>query len=446
MQYPDEINDLAQLTMEEFVGHSQHLFNQIQDLPSEVDFIRFVLAGRVGQQAADEPDQHRITLNCLQGLPPLPQTRISRDLDSAIGISRTLPYTSALAIWPIPPFKEMLTKDNHTQSHAYDAQGDKIFVPMHKIPNVPLGKVQQRHVVRIFFPRLYSADGVVLVSQEDLALLYDHCLRPTLLEVLPEFADRAPTSYAAAYMQSKTRAGGLAFNTLDIPWNRLEEVAEILLAKLQEQKPAFRDAYFVHELRGTKGSTIHDGEKDWERQMAFEEMFEHVDVDNLNPREWLVDVALTIGVDGHVPELLQVLELPFDQAQYCVCTPDQWKMHFDRIFPSSVQEARDSGQNFPSCSYYKSYIALASTVNDAGLVKIRCALRKEFDKLAWVPWTSTDRMWGTGAKTSRAWKVLPREKKGGPMIAINPRRHNQRVSLRAFDQPDENDVTDAEEE
>ncbi|KAG2127747.1 hypothetical protein BD769DRAFT_1357030 [Suillus cothurnatus] len=152
-------------------------------------------------------------------------------------------------------------------------------------------------------------------------------------------------------------------------------------------------------------------------------------------------------IDMAQPELLQVLELPFDQAQYCVCTPDQWKMHFDRIFPSSVQEARASGQNFPSCSYYKRYIALASTVNNAGLVKIRYALRKEFDKLAWAPWTSADRMWGTSAKTSRAWKVLPREKKGGPMIAINPRRQNERVSLRAFDQPDEDDdVTDAEGE
>jgi hypothetical protein len=171
---------------------------------------------------------------------------------------------------------------------------------MHKIPNVPLGKVQQRHVVRILFPRLYSADGAALVSQKDLALIYDHCLRPTLAEVLPEFADRAPTSYAAAYMQSRTRSGGLAFNTLDVPWNRLEEIAATLLAKLQEQKLAFRDAYFVHELRGTKGGTIHDGEKDWERQMAFQDMFEHVDVDNLNPREWLVDVALTIGVEEHV--------------------------------------------------------------------------------------------------------------------------------------------------
>jgi hypothetical protein len=127
MQYPDEINDLAQLTMEQFVGHSQHLFKQFKDLPSEVDFIRFVLAGRVGRQATEEPDQCRVTLNCLQGLPPLPQTRISRDLDSAIGVSCTLPYTSALAIWPIPPFKEMLTKDNHAQSHAYNAQVRPIY-------------------------------------------------------------------------------------------------------------------------------------------------------------------------------------------------------------------------------------------------------------------------------------------------------------------------------
>jgi len=79
----------------------------------KVDFICFVLAGRVGQQAANEPDQCYVTLNCLQGLPPLPQTQISWDLDFAIGVSCTLPYTSTLAIWPIPPFKEMLMTDNH---------------------------------------------------------------------------------------------------------------------------------------------------------------------------------------------------------------------------------------------------------------------------------------------------------------------------------------------
>ncbi|KAG2359805.1 hypothetical protein BDR07DRAFT_1487799 [Suillus spraguei] len=96
------------------------------------------------------------------------------------------------------------------------------------------------------------------MSQKDLALIYDHCLHPTLAEVLLKFADWVPTSYTAAYMQSKTRTRGLAFDTLDVPWNRLEEVAATLLAKLQEQSPTLRD------------------------------------------REWLVNVALTIGVEGHV--------------------------------------------------------------------------------------------------------------------------------------------------
>ncbi|KAG1844989.1 hypothetical protein F4604DRAFT_1688899 [Suillus subluteus] len=249
MQYPDEINNLTQLTMERFVGHSQHLYTVGQDPLSELAFVRFVLAGRVGPNADEdeEPDQCCVTLNCLQGLSPLPPTRIIRDLDSAIGVSCTLPYISALGVWPIPPFKETLKKDNHSRGIAYESEDadTSIFVPMHKIPNVPLGKVQQRHVVRIFFPRLYSTaqlDNDVHVSQEDLALIYNRCLRPTLIEVVPEFRDRLPTSYAAAFTHSKTCSGGLAFGSLDIPWDRLERVAEILLAKLGEQKEDATDS------------------------------------------------------------------------------------------------------------------------------------------------------------------------------------------------------------
>jgi hypothetical protein len=122
MQYPDEIIDLAQLTMAEFVGHSRHLYTQMQDDQSEVDFIRFVLAARVGPLADEELDRCQVRLNCLQGIPPLPETDITRDLDSVIGISDTLPYTSTLSIWPLPPFKETLKKDNHVKSRAYNSQ------------------------------------------------------------------------------------------------------------------------------------------------------------------------------------------------------------------------------------------------------------------------------------------------------------------------------------
>jgi len=122
MQYPDEIIDLAQLTMADFVGHSRHLFTQMHDDQTELDFIRFVLAARVGPLADEELDRCQVRLNCLQGIPPLPEPDINRDLDSVIGVSDTLPYTSTLSIWPLPPFKETLKKDNHVKSRAYNGQ------------------------------------------------------------------------------------------------------------------------------------------------------------------------------------------------------------------------------------------------------------------------------------------------------------------------------------
>ncbi|KAG1853675.1 hypothetical protein F4604DRAFT_1591418, partial [Suillus subluteus] len=174
-------------------------------------------------------------------------------------------------------------------------------VPMHKIPNLPLGKVQQRHVVRIFFPRLYNADWPVeQLPQDKLALIYDRCLRPTMMEVVPESRDKWPTTYAAAHAQSRSCTGSLAFSSTDIPWYRLDEVATTLLAKLADLGPAFRDAYFGHELRGTKGATIHNGRDQDERRLAMEDLFEHVDVDSLDGEQWHVDIALTIGVPGHV--------------------------------------------------------------------------------------------------------------------------------------------------
>ncbi|KAG1793330.1 uncharacterized protein HD556DRAFT_1308756 [Suillus plorans] len=88
MQYPDETIDISQLTMKEFVGHSRHLFTQMQDDQTEVDFICFVLAARVGPLAGEELDQ-------------------------------------------------------------YQNQGAEVEVPTHKMPNMPLGKVQRSTTARL---------------------------------------------------------------------------------------------------------------------------------------------------------------------------------------------------------------------------------------------------------------------------------------------------------
>ncbi|KAG2125256.1 hypothetical protein BD769DRAFT_1388531 [Suillus cothurnatus] len=261
MQYPDEINDLAQLTMAEFVGHSQHLFMQIQDDQTELDFIHFVLAASVVPLTDEELDSCQAF--------PLTETDITHDLNSVIGVLDTLPYTSALSIWPLPPFKETLKSNNHVKSHVYSGQGTEIQVLMHKISNLPLGKVQQCHVVRVFFPQLYNADWPVgLLPQDKLARIYDRCFSPTMMEVMPELRDKWPTTYAAAYAHSRNHTGSLTFSSTDIPWYRLEEIATTLLDKLADLGPTFRDAYFGHELRGMKGATIHNGSNEVYRDVS----------------------------------------------------------------------------------------------------------------------------------------------------------------------------------
>jgi hypothetical protein len=186
----------------------------------------------------------------------------------------------------------------------------------------------------------------------------------------------------------------------------------------------------------------------------YEQFFLDIIEEAPNRRSAELGSYLTIPVDmrGELarPELLQTAELPFELAQYCVCTPEQWEMHFDRLFPvSATAAARSPGrQNYGKCTYYSDYLALARVISVKSLAKTRRALRVEFDKLVWVPYTQWDRIWSTRKMDTSSWKALPSGTKGGPLIGINPRRARERVTLRAFDQPHEGDqlVADSEGE
>lgn len=148
------------------------------------------------------------------------------------------------------------------------------------------------------------------------------------------------------------------------------------------------------------------------------------------------------------PALLQNIALPFYQVQYCVCTKEQWKMHFGRFFPATAEDATKAAgrQNFKKCTYLNRYITLAGQVGNKYLPRIRRALEKEFNTLAWVPFTQSDRMWVTKPMPGRAWKTLPAGRPGGPAIAINPLFQRKRVTLRTFARPDESDEDEASSE
>jgi hypothetical protein len=176
-------------------------------------------------------------------------------------------------------------------------------VPLHKIPNVAIGKVQRRHITRIFFPHLYRVDASPAISGELLSFIYDKCLRPALQDVIPEELTHWPVTYAAAMNQNRGANGRLHFHSVDVRHEVLQDFATEFLACLDE-RPELRDAFFVHELRGMKGASSHNPNLSDERASSLNDITMFLDENAINPDEWQMDVALEVHVPGHVTHFL----------------------------------------------------------------------------------------------------------------------------------------------
>ena len=76
-----------------------------------VDFVRLALAGKYDNDGL----QSKIYVNPLHHVdsPSLDAVTITRDYDSMIGITRSLPFSTFVTIYPVVPFKETLKRDNH---------------------------------------------------------------------------------------------------------------------------------------------------------------------------------------------------------------------------------------------------------------------------------------------------------------------------------------------
>jgi hypothetical protein len=107
MRYPDEPLPEVQLSLQSFTSRAQRIL-QCEGVHK---FLHFVLAGRLDEQG----DTHRVFVNARQSVsaPQEFEYDITRDIDSAIGITRDLPFTTSLAVFPMASFSDTLKKDNH---------------------------------------------------------------------------------------------------------------------------------------------------------------------------------------------------------------------------------------------------------------------------------------------------------------------------------------------
>ncbi|KAL7283872.1 hypothetical protein ACG7TL_001142 [Trametes sanguinea] len=296
MNPPDEHLRPLQLGLPDLLEKAKSLLDQgFTD-----DFVRLMLAGRI--ELNDE--QRRVFVNAIQRSSPArsEDCTLTGDFDSLIGVTRSLPITVALSIYPVPSFKYTLTKDVHITIPITIRQQQK-QVPLHRLGNLCVATFGTRAQVRMLFPRIHAESGTPKMTQKDCADLYNIGILPAIQSVVPEMRAHWPPSYQAAADLYRDPRGRYHFGSVDVPADSLEEFAHTLHDNLADH-PRLGDFYFMIELRGTKGMfsfPFHDAQA---RHNMFNYLIEHIDLEaentlnNLN--NWYCDVGMEISRPDHV--------------------------------------------------------------------------------------------------------------------------------------------------
>jgi hypothetical protein len=162
-----------------------------------------------------------------------------------------------------------------------------------------LGKVDRRHIARVFFPGLYVKGQTPAISTETRTLIYEKCIRKAALDVNPFDQSRWPVSYSAAMTLYRDQKGLFHFGTIDFPARLLGRFGDRLL-ELFEQHEGLKGAFFVHELRGMKSVSHHDPLIEGERSGALADVLHMFHRQKLRPQDWIVDIGMEVRHEGHI--------------------------------------------------------------------------------------------------------------------------------------------------
>ncbi|KAL7282808.1 hypothetical protein ACG7TL_004285 [Trametes sanguinea] len=296
MEYPDEVLPFLNLTLPQLIQRANnHIAGGWVD-----NLIRLMLAGRSCENGDDI--EHRVYVDPISGFDPPtgPDVTLTGDFDSLIGVTAGLPLNVPLAVYPAPPFQLTLRKPVHITLRV--PRGDGLSdVPLHKIANVCIGSFGVRGQVRLLFPHATQDDDGPMLTQTDLADLYNIGILRSVVEIIPERRAHWPPSYAAAIARGRDQRGHLHFGSVDIERDKLDDFAATLIEKLQHHL-RLKAPHFMIELRGTKGMyTFPVGDVD-ARTDAFNQLgaLIHWQQEEENLSRWYVDIAIEVSRPGHV--------------------------------------------------------------------------------------------------------------------------------------------------
>lgn len=111
-----------------------------------------------------------------------------------------------------------------------------------------------------------------------------------------------------------------------------------------------------------------------------------------------------------------------------------WNSIFDHFFPKRGYSRKRRVQNYPSCRYWLSWLEdylNNSNIPTTTINLMRKHLKKKFNRLYWLPYAQSDRIWSVKVQKSRDFLRSPRLQAGAsaPWILINWRVHHERPSF-----------------
>lgn len=209
-------------------------------------------------------------------------------------------------------------------------------LPVHKVPNICLGKASDHSLIRVLLPGLYSPNRTSSVlTQAEQADFYESGFRPAMAWLFdanetPASINEWPNNYANEMWRARGLSGTLAFQTKTCPHYFASGIADNIRQCLRNAGHAQMAAglLILHQIRGVKHVYIHQMTHE-----AAEAKFWSFCTDNgldpdtfFNEGRWWLDIGLEIAsnvlddfclswrTDAHYHVLRHVAGLPHEQA------------------------------------------------------------------------------------------------------------------------------------
>ncbi|TFK62861.1 hypothetical protein BDN72DRAFT_776612, partial [Pluteus cervinus] len=188
-----------------------------------------------------------------------------------------------------------------------------------KIANMIFARWSNRHMLRIFFPRLGgpgSTRATPQLTPEEVALFYNAVVRPAVLETEPGQVHNWPATYTAERFRARNQRYGFQNSTLGFPRRSVAELSAAIVRLANATIPWARDLVFGTQVRGVKLHNSHDEDDEEGPVEALGDLLRRLDA---TQGHWWVDVGLEVmdrgrallwRDDSHVDIIAEALGIP----------------------------------------------------------------------------------------------------------------------------------------